>query len=87
MTVPIAVIANLILIAPLLEGSKGAQFLFAMETGWLLLATIGFVVDVKGTRWRLPYFCYYFSYIHIAACIAVVRVLLGHRTVSWKPTT
>ncbi|MEJ7591893.1 MAG: glycosyltransferase [Planctomycetaceae bacterium] len=87
MTVPVAAIANLMMVVPLMEGQIGARMILALELLWLILATIGFYMEKHGVRWKLPYFCYYFSYIHFAACMAVARVLCGQRTSVWKPTT
>jgi cellulose synthase/poly-beta-1,6-N-acetylglucosamine synthase-like glycosyltransferase len=53
---------------------------------WISLALVGYLTERKGKRIKLPYFVYYFSYIHLAAAIAVVKVCLGKRTSVWKPS-
>lgn len=85
-TIPIAVLANLLMIKPLLDGVVTAQIILICELVWILLAACGFILERCGVRWKLAYFCFYFSYIHFAAAMAVIRVVFGHRTAVWKPT-
>jgi cellulose synthase/poly-beta-1,6-N-acetylglucosamine synthase-like glycosyltransferase len=53
---------------------------------WFLLSLVGYLSERKQKRLKIPYFAYYFSYIHLAAAIAVVKVCLGKRTSVWKPS-
>jgi biofilm PGA synthesis N-glycosyltransferase PgaC len=86
MVVPIAVVANLLLILPVIHGNRLALGILVCELIWAILAFAGHRMEQQGRRWKLAYFCYYFSYIHLAAAMAVIRVLLGQRTAVWKPT-
>ena len=86
MTIPIAVLANLLMIGPLIDGDITAQVILICQMIWVLLATCGFILERCGVRWKLAYFCYYFSYIHFAAALAVMRVIFGHRIAVWKPS-
>ncbi len=87
LTIPIAIVANLFLIYPLLEKSMLAWIIVALELAWGALALVGYWSERKHRRWKLPYFFYYFTYIHLAAFAAIVKVALGSRTTTWKPTT
>lgn len=58
----------------------------SLHLSFYILAGIGLVMELYGFRHKAPYTCYYFMYLHIAACIAVARVLLGNRISTWTPS-
>lgn len=70
--------------------SSANEFIFIFTilgmTIWLSLFILGYLSEKKQRRIKLAYFVYYFSYIHLAAAIAVINVLLGNRTAVWKPS-
>jgi len=81
---PIAIAA---LIAGLLSGPIWYKSLLAIgAVSWGALLAYGWSSDRRGKRVKLPYFVFYFSYIHWAAAMAVWSVLRGKRTTVWKPS-
>ncbi len=56
------------------------------QVGVLGLALIGWLMDSRGRRLKIPYFAYYFFVLHTAAFIAVLKTAIGHRVVTWQPT-
>ena len=52
----------------------------------LLLTLFGYFFEKSNNRKKLPYFAYYFIYIHLAAMIAIIKVLSGSRTTTWNPS-
>ncbi|WP_299591428.1 glycosyltransferase [uncultured Microbulbifer sp.] len=53
---------------------------------WIIFLLLGLFAEEKGIRIKLPYFVFYFTYIHVAAAIAVLKVMLGIKTTTWKPS-
>jgi len=51
-----------------------------------ILVTLGYFLEKTEKRRKIPYIAYYFIYIHLAAFIAIIKVLSGQRTTTWKPT-
>ena len=90
MTVPIAVAATVLLIPTLVSGSGWplvvAWAIIAAEIVFAGLAAIGWAMERAGRRSRLPYFCFYFANIHLAAALALAKTLTGQRVTTWKPT-
>lgn len=52
----------------------------------LILVLLGYFFEKSNNRKKLPYFAYYFIYIHLAAMIAIIKVLYGSRTTTWNPS-
>jgi len=63
------------------------RIFFLGEVIFILAAMIGWASNLAHRRIRLLYFPYYFIYIHIAAFIAVFRVLMGFRMSKWIPSS
>ena len=53
---------------------------------WLALSLLGLITESKKVRVKIPYLAFYLTYIHIAAAIAILHVMLGRKTLTWKPS-
>lgn len=82
---PMVIAANLML-SPLIPNSPVAKLIILVEALFLTLAVVGYICEARGTRLKLPYLCFYFCYIHVAAFVGLCRVVLGYRTTVWRPT-
>jgi cellulose synthase/poly-beta-1,6-N-acetylglucosamine synthase-like glycosyltransferase len=68
------------------NGSILSYLLLFVPLIFVLLSFFGYVAEKKKRRIKLLYVFYYFLYIHMAAAIAVFKVIKGDRTTMWKPT-
>jgi len=87
MTIPIVILANFCLLPSLFRGNPTPLVILVCEVVWIALATAGWALERQKRRWKLAYFCYYFTYIHLAATVAMMKILRGQRTSTWTPTT
>jgi cellulose synthase/poly-beta-1,6-N-acetylglucosamine synthase-like glycosyltransferase len=60
--------------------------LLLAQLGCYALALGGWLLDRRKVKIPIFYIPYYFVYIHLAAFVAVVQVLLGHQISTWQPT-
>ena len=59
---------------------------FVLQLLFYAFAALGYFLEVVERRLKIPYICYYFMYLHIAAFFAITQVMLGRRVVTWQPT-
>lgn len=84
LSLPMAIVA---LVLGLIAGPDSYRTLLMVGSfSWLVTCAHAYYQEQHGQRSRLSYFIFYFSYIHLAAALAVGRVLLGHRTTVWQPS-
>jgi cellulose synthase/poly-beta-1,6-N-acetylglucosamine synthase-like glycosyltransferase len=83
---PLALTSLVMLIAAANMGDRLATIGLFCFFAWTLATLVGFLMEVFGKRIPILYFPFYFTYIHIAAMLGVLRVLFGKRTATWTPT-
>ena len=86
MVVPIALVSFVLLCSAASMGDRLAFLGLGCFFVWTVAALIGFALEAAGKRMTCFYVPFYFSYIHIAAMLGVLQVMLGKRTATWNPT-
>ncbi|WP_068260273.1 glycosyltransferase [Rubripirellula obstinata] len=86
MVFPLALTSLAMLIATSIMGDRLAMTVLLCFCVWAIATFLGFLTEVSGKRISILYLPFYFTYIHLAAMLGVLRVLFGKRTTTWTPT-
>lgn len=85
MSVPLTLVA--LCIGLILGPQWYKLLLILLSMTFAIFTLIGWYFEFRKNRKVFFYIFFYFTYIHLAATLAVFKVFLGYRTVVWKPSS
>lgn len=79
------VVGSLAALADITESRLSIVIVF-LAAIFVVFSLIGWSFEKLGRRVALPYKFFYFTYVHVAAGLAIMDVIQGKKKVTWNPT-